>query len=414
MSEEREMILRMLKEGKVSVEEADALLQALEEEGTAAEAETVSPSGPPHETPNLHAELRGIFHELVESIPKDVMRELQRTKDALRPSFWGTLHALQGLHEGQAESTTEEPMTAGERLTVRNAWGDVRVVAASGGVLRVKATRRVWAADEDEAQRLAESLRVAPQRRGDEVVIDARSLEGRRARVDLELEVPSGVASTLRLAKGDVRVDGVSGPLHVDVIRGDVRVDDLRGAAEINVTSGDVHAESVDGDLSVDIRSGDVQLAHVAGVVGRVLSGDVEIERCGRLTLDVIHGDVSIDQATGDIAVEAKSGDLRFQRVQSQAVQCRTLSGDVTVALTALPSTASVSVETLSGDIRLQLPPDAHASIDAVVRSGEVDCALPLRAQTGDRRSVRGTLNGPGATVTLRATSGDIDIGAVL
>jgi DUF4097 and DUF4098 domain-containing protein YvlB len=388
------------------------LLQVLEEEGSAAEAHAASPPAPLRETPDLHAELRGIFHELVESIPKDVMRELKRTKDALRPSFWGTLHALQGLHGGQAESTAQEPMVGGERLTVHNAWGDVRVVAASGGVLRVKATRRVWAAGGDEAQRLAESLSVVPRRRGDEVVVDVRSLEGRRVRVDLELEVPPGVASTLRLAKGDVRVDSVSGPVRVDVIRGDVRVGDLRGAAEISVTSGDVHAESVDGDLSVDVRSGDVQLAGVAGVFGRVLSGDVEIDRCGRLTLDIIHGDVSIDQVTGDIAVDAKSGDLRVQRVQSQAVRCRTLSGDVTVAMTVLAVNASVSLETLSGDIRLQLPQDAHASIDAVVGSGEVDCALPLRSQTGDRRSVRGILNGPGATVTLRATSGDIDIGA--
>lgn len=411
MSEEREMILRMLKEGKVSVEEADALLQALEEAGGDTPGPFEPPAGPGAEMPDLRAELRGVFDDLVESIPKEVISELKRTKDILRPSLLSALRALRGLGEGHAESAAEEPMAAGERLLVRNAWGDVHLAGTSSGPLRVTAIRRVWAGTAEEAQRLAQSVPVAPRRSGSEVVIDIPPAEGRRVRVDLELEAPPGVAAVLQLAKGDVRVSRLSGTLAVTLARGDVHVTELRGPAEIEVTSGDVELRSVDGNASLEIRSGDVSAADVTGVItGRILSGDVDIERCGGAVLDVIHGDISIDHATGDVSVEGKSGDLTFRDLRSRAVRARTLSGDVTAGIAALPEDGTVSLETLSGDIDLSLPAESRGTIDAAVRSGEVECAIPLTNRTGDRRSLRGSLNGPGADITLRTTSGDIEI----
>jgi len=412
MSEEREMILRMLlKEGKISVEEADALLQALEESGGATPGPAAPAGGPGARMPDLRAELRGVFDELVRSMPQEVIGELKRTKDVLRPSLLGALQALRGLPEGQTASAAEEPMTAGEQLVLRNTWGDVQLAGRSSGSLRVTATRRAWAGTAGEAQRLAESVAVTPTRNGSDVVIDVAPVDGRRVRVDLEAEVPPGVGASLRLANGDVRVSRLSGPLAVTVTRGDVHVSDLKGSVESGVTSGDVALRSVDGDASLEIRSGDVNAADVAGVVtAHVPSGDIDIERCGGAVLDVIHGDASIDHATGDVAIDGKSGNLTLRDLRNRAVRVRTLSGDVTVGVAALPVDGTVSLETLSGDIGLDLPAESRGTIDAAVRSGEVDCALPLANRAGDRRSLRGTLNGPGARIILRTTSGDIEI----
>ncbi len=392
MDEEREMILRMLKEGKVSVEEADALLHALEEESDAERSPSPAPGDLP-ETPELRAELRGVFNELVESIPKEVMRELKRTKDILRPGFLGALQALWGLGEGQAETSAEEPMAAGERLTVRNVWGDVQIKGSPDGHLRLRALRRVWAATADDAQQLAQALMVAPRRSGADVLVDVPQVEQRRVRVDLELAVPAGVAVSLQLAKGDVQASGLSGPLDVDLMRGDMSL------------------QAVANSISLDVRSGDVDVRAVEGTVtGRVLSGDVRVERAGGVSLDVISGDVAIDEAGGDVSVEGKNGDLMFRGVRARTLRARTLSGDIEAGLAALAPDGAVSLETLSGDVGLILPEGTRGEIDAAVQSGEIDCALPLVNRTGDRRSLRGLVGGPGAAMTLRTTSGDISI----
>ena len=115
MDEEREMVLRTLKEGKISVEEADALLQELVDQ----------PAG------EGSASTGG---RVASEIGADLRRELHRTREAFTPSFVDVVRGLRGLAEGRAETTTEEPMRAGETLILRQTWGD----QATNGDVRVR------------------------------------------------------------------------------------------------------------------------------------------------------------------------------------------------------------------------------------------------------------------------------------
>ena len=402
MNEEREMVLRMLKEGKISVEEADALLQALAEE-----SETPAPAAEPGagaEGPgvDIRVELGDLVRELTESIPKEVIH-LERLKDLgeFRRHFkfgWrGIVSALQGLGEGQAEESSELPMVSGERLELRNAWGDIRLSRSQDDRLRVKARKRVWAATAADATREAEALSVQPRREGSTVYVGVRRVEG-RVRVDMDVLVPDGVAVVLDVAKGDVRVEG------------------LHGRVEVHVARGDVTLRDVDGDVHLDVKSGDIVAGVVRGKVsGRVLNGDVDATECGGVTLDIVNGDVSLRQVAGDVDIEAKNGDIEVESVQGRSIRARALSGDVQVTVPILPDGGAINGETMSGDVEIRLPSDARATIDAATMSGEINCMLPLQDRAADRgtlrrRTLRGVLNGPGAVITLRTASGDIEI----
>lgn len=402
MNEEREMVLRMLKEGKISVEEADALLQALAEE-----SETPAPAAEPGagaEGPgvDIRVELGDLVRELTESIPKEVIH-LERLKDLgeFRRHFkfgWrGIVSALQGLGEGQAEESSELPMVSGERLELRNAWGDIRLSRSQDDRLRVKARKRVWAATAADATREAEALSVQPRREGSTVYLGVRRVEG-RVRVDMDVLVPDGVAVVLDVAKGDVRVEG------------------LHGQVEVHVARGDVTLRDVDGDVHLDVKSGDIVAGVVRGKVsGRVLNGDVDATECGGVTLDIVNGDVSLRQVAGDVDIEAKNGDIEVESVQGRSIRARALSGDVQVTVPILPDGGAINGETMSGDVEIRLPSDARATIDAATMSGEINCMLPLQDRAADRgtlrrRTLRGVLNGPGAVITLRTASGDIEI----
>src|SRR3990172_6433835 len=402
MNEEREMVLRMLKEGKISVEEADALLQALAEE-----SETPAPAAEPGagaEGPgvDIRVELGDLVRELTESIPKEVIH-LERLKDLgeFRRHFkfgWrGIVSALQGLGEGQAEESSELPMVSGERLELRNAWGDIRLSRSEDDRLRVKARKRVWAATAADATREAEALSVQPRREGSTVYLGVRRVEG-RVRVDMDVLVSDGVAVVLDVAKGDVRVEG------------------LHGRVEVHVARGDVTLRDVDGDVHLDVKSGDIVAGVVRGKVsGSVLNGDVDATECGGVTLDIVNGDVSLRQVAGDVDIEAKNGDIEVESVQGGAIRARALSGDVQVTVPILPDGGAINGETMSGDVEIRLPSDARATIDAATMSGEINCMLPLQDRAADRgtlrrRTLRGVLNGPGAVITLRTASGDIEI----
>jgi hypothetical protein len=422
MNEEREMVLRMLKEGKISVEEADALLQALTEETAAqpAAAEQPQPGQAPTdfggpEIPDLGTELRKIFHELRQSIPGEVLRELQRAKP-WTSSFKYVIRGLSGLEEGHADVSGSERMEPGDVLEVRNAWGDVRLSGSAGPELRMRARIRVWAPTREEAQRLAETLRVGPHREGSRVVVGAPMVMEARRRIDLELDVPAGVDVALDVAKGDIRAEGLRGGASIQVARGDVQVAGQHGRLDLSVASGDIAFRDVEGDVQLDVKSGDVSGTNARGKVnGRILNGDVSVKAAGALSLDILNGDVSLTDIDGDIDVEAKNGDLGISGAQGRTIRARTLSGDIQVLVRRIPEDGAVTAETMSGDIEATLPPDARATIDAATVSGAIACTLPLQGPAAGQapargRTLRGILNAPGATVTLRTTRGDIGI----
>ena len=413
MDEEREMVLRMLKEGKITVEEADALLQELVEPRPEDGGGTSAP--PPSSStgiPDVREELRSVFQDLMESIPNDVAREITHAREAFRPGFFQVMRGLRGLAEGRAETTAEEAMSAGEQVVVSNAWGDVVLAPAAGEHLRLRAVKRVWAGTVEEAQREAEALPVEVRRQAAPVEIDVmRPLRPhQRSRVDMHLAVPAGVHVRLDGAKGDVEADGLRGKLEMRIARGDVRIRSHEGAVALDVVSGDIQLGVIQGDVRLDVRSGDIVAREVRGAVrGRIIHGDISIQEAGDLSLDVVHGDVSASRLTGSVDVEAKSGDIAVAKAQAREVRVRTLSGDVEISLDELGE-GPLTVETISGDIEVGLPASARATFEASTRSGSVHSALTLQQTTGARRSLRGVLIAPDAAIRLSATSGDIEI----
>ncbi|HXF81307.1 MAG TPA: DUF4097 family beta strand repeat-containing protein [bacterium] len=389
MDEERAMVLRMLKEGKISVQEADALLQALAEQPTREETvpadglsdEASTKAGAKEEDARpgagmgavLRDELREVFRELMETIP-DVRREIDRARETFRPPFAEILRGLRGLSEGQAETRAEVPMRAGETLDLAQAWGDVRLRAEGEGPMRLRAVRRVWSSSAEEARREAQHLPVEIRRDGGTVHVHVPRLEGRRTRVDFEITVPRGVMARVDVAKGDVRVEGLA-------------------AADLRIARGEAHAAGIAGDVRLEMRSGDVEAREIRG----------------RLEGRIVSGDVAVSDVSGPVAVTTTSGDVTLTGVRATEVSVRTLSGDAALDLAELRAGA-VIVETVSGDIRLAVPDDARATVEAATRAGDITTAVPLAEQTAGVGSLRGILNAPGARVRLQATRGDIRI----
>jgi DUF4097 and DUF4098 domain-containing protein YvlB len=415
MDEEREMVLRMLKEGKITVEEADALLQELTEQRSEGESSSAPPPPPQPgqvEVPEVREELRTVFKDLVDSIPRDVIRELRQAGEALRPGFLQAVRGLRGLAGGRAETTAEEAMNAGDQVVVSNAWGDIVLASSPDDRLRMRAMKRVWAPSVEEAQRGAEELAVEVRRRDTsvEITVQRPILPHRRSRVDFHLAVPAGVNVRLDVAKGDVDAEHLRGKMDLRIARGDVKIRDQDGPVALDVVSGDVQLAAVNGDVRLDVRSGDIAGRDLRGALhGRIIHGDVAISEVGEISLDIVHGDVALNGVRGDVDVETKSGDVALSRSHARQVRIRTLSGDVNTSVEELVE-GSLSVETMSGDIKVGLPAGSRATIEASTRTGSVQTRLTLQETVSDRRSLRGVLNGPGATVRLSAVNGDIEV----
>jgi hypothetical protein len=180
--------------------------------------------------------------------------------------------------------------------------------------------------------------------------------------------------------------------------------------ADIRVTtaSGDVQIEAIDGDVTIETTSGDVRLDAIGGALAvKTVSGDVTLRngRVPRARVATTSGDVNLSGVRGPLEATSISGDISIRDVVEGPVNVNTTSGRISGA-GAL--SVDLSLSSVSGDVRLDLPVDTGFRVSIQTISGDID-APGLRG--GGRRSEWSATLGDGAhTVNITTTSGDVRI----
>jgi len=393
VDEERQRVLRMLKAGRVTVEEAEALLEALGEEqvGPTASAGTPDARTPPaRPAGERRDDLQGLIDEImasidVEGIVSTVRASVDTVRESLRRSK-GDVHrirgdvrraarearrhgiklritdAIEGLWGmvGAAGAWSHDAvLEAGQRVTVHNLWGDTRLSASTDGQMRVRASIRAWARDEADAAAARDRVRITATSEGQVFAIRAEHSIGvqRRVRVDFDLAVPPGIPVVVTQTKGDLQASGTEGHLTAHLTSGDITVTDARGILELRT----------------------------------------------------LRGDIAIEAADGQITAHSKSGDLVLRRPTAAVVlDLSTVSGDVEAEVDQFVAGSASRLATVSGDITTRLGPRAACRIGARVASGEIRTGEGLGEVQRGSRSLQGTRGSGDATLDLSTMSGDI------
>lgn len=466
MNEERQRVLRMLKEGKVSVEEAEALLEALEE----AAPEPGAGQQPPRDAPpepageacpraadaeEARAEARGEFQRLLDDIiravdvdsirdtvreslrrskvdvgrvKEEVRRATERVREETRRAAreyrhggWGyrisrTIEGLWGLTPAVGSWAHEADLEPGRTLSMYNIWGDVRLRASPDGRLRVAAVRRAWGRDDEEARYVLEAVTVTATDQGDRISVRVHPPAGefyRRFRADFDVQVPNGVAVEVEQARGDVAAAGLGAALVVRAASGDVAVREHGGAAQIELTKGDVSVHHAAGDVRVTSKHGDVALAGIGGgATVHLMHGDIKVSGVGgAVDLQTMHGDVEVEAVAGRVAASSKHGDLRLRRPAGPvSFDLETARGDIHVEVGQFQPGSASRMRTMIGDLAARLGEEARCRISARVTSGEIRTGVALTDQRADRRSLDGVFGAADASLDLTTISGDIAI----
>lgn len=152
---------------------------------------------------------------------------------------------------------------------------------------------------------------------------------------------------------------------------------------QIDTTSGDVKLDLFTGDIQVNTSSGDVDLNNISGSA----------------SVQTLSGDIDIDNVDGSLNIQAQSGDVKIKDASLHADSIwKTVSGKVQFDGSLLTG-GSYRVETLSGDISLQLTDQSVVQIQTLTTSGSME--NELGSSFG---------NGPLAPVDIHSASGNIKI----
>lgn len=213
----------------------------------------------------------------------------------------------------------------------------------------------------------ASGVRIIESQSGDRVSIQVRipryewHFGSSNRAVTITVMTPRETDLTAETGDGHVSVKSLSGKIDVHTGDGHITVSSLRGAMRLRTGDGHVDGDNLDGKL--DVQSGD-----------------------GRVHVSGRFDELQLRTQDGSIDAEARPGSK---------------------------ITTEWYVTTGDGSVRLRIPADLNAELDAHTGDGRitVDFPVTMGAGTMSRSSVRGKLNGGGQPLRVRTGDGSINIG---
>lgn len=156
---------------------------------------------------------------------------------------------------------------------------------------------------------------------------------------------------------------------------------------------------------------------------------ELRVPRESNLNLHSGDGNIRVEGVRGDHHVESNDGDLHLQEIEGtlrasthdgtvkvsgrfDLLELRTGDGDIDADVSESSSPKpNWSLRSGDGAVRLRLPEDFRADLDAKTGDGEIRVAVPMNgSEQKSEHAVRGKINGGGIPLELETGDGDIRI----
>lgn len=295
--------------------------------------------------------------------------------------------AAPALAEQKFEERFEktEALAMNGKLYLSNVSGQIEVATWKNAQVKIEALKTSKAGSLAKAKENAAEVTIEVTKEGDLVRVETKYPKRRggfwggdsiNVSVDYKIWVPEMAAVELKSVSGDVRIAPIGGKAKVNCVSGNV---DLLGAAgaEIDLVSGELTLENIAGDAYVKAVSGNITAIKVMG----------------------------------SIEVEAVSGEIDLRDVsEAQTVNAKSVSGNITY-IGKIKMGGRYELKAHSGDVRMTLPADSAFDLDANTFSGDIDIDFEIQVVGKiSPREVHGTVGKGGATVVLKCFSGNVDL----
>lgn len=434
MSDERKLILKMLQENRISIEEADQLIEAL---GKKSEPQAEPQAGPKssdapgmsdflNKTGPKMDQFMGSISSMIDSISQQVGPGMEKRFEKWFQQRGQGAPGSGGSSGGVETSDFNDKLTREDAVNVdaevsslrcHHSLGDVYVEGYDGESVQSRLEMFIQSSD-DRARYEALSLRT--HREGDLLTLELKGADAldskSAARVDLYLKIPKRLDLDMHSDKYDIAVSQITrsnGKVKLHSQSGDLSVRNLAlKEIELKSGSGNIHADQASELLKAHSQSGDVQIK------GSVYEGDLR-SQSGHIALeasvqhhckaDARSADITVQlmQGKGGLDLSSQSGDIELNGTLHSTCTLNSGSGDLQCDLTVTPS-AAVSLSTHSGDVDLILRPDSQVKLDIEAQTGDIECRLDLEQKESDEHHLRGVLGNGEGSLKAKTKSGDV------
>jgi DUF4097 and DUF4098 domain-containing protein YvlB len=135
----------------------------------------------------------------------------------------------------------------------------------------------------------------------------------------------------------------------------------------------------------------------------------VSVPRGARVRVATVNGRVEIDGVTGSVRASTVNGSLELSEVGGE-IEASAVNGGVQVDVARVDPSARSEISTTNGSVRLTLPRDASADVEAHTVNGSISCDFDLADARKSRRKIEGRIGSGGARFEIGTVNGSAHI----
>jgi DUF4097 and DUF4098 domain-containing protein YvlB len=330
------------------------------------------------------------------------------------------------------DDTLQQAFPAHGNLRVVCDRGSLNIAPADDNTLRVVVHKKVYADNQNNANKYNDGTKPQITVTGNSVVLNANTNGAGEHGVEADMDIFVPRDATLDVAgkRGDVTVNDRKADVKIALQHGDVAVNDVSGAVSISLQNGSVRTSKIAGDLDVDGRIDNATVDEVAGAVH--LNGDffddIRLTKIAKtVTFKSSRSDMQIASVPGDLEIAGdevrgsdlsgpsrlitRSKDIHIENVSGD-LQLETTNGDIEVRAADKLPLGRISISSKRGDISLVLPPKAGFQVQAATSKGDITSefeAVKVDESHGSARA-SGAVGDGVSKLQINTDTGDIRI----
>ncbi len=330
------------------------------------------------------------------------------------------------------DETLQQAFPAHGNLRVVCDHGSLNIAPADDNTLRVVVHKKVYAQNQNDANKYNDGTKPQITVTGNSVVLNANTNGAGEhgVQADMDIFVPRDATLDIAGKRGDVTVNDHTADVKVELQHGDVTANDLGGAVNISLQNGSVRASKIAGDLNVEGHIDNVTIDEVAGAVH--LNGDffddIRLSKIAKtVTFKSSRSDMQIASVPGDLEIAGdevrgsdlsgpsrvitRSKDIHIENVSGD-LQLETTNGDIEVHAADKLPLGRISISSKRGDISLVLPPKAGFQVFATTSKGDITSdfdAVKVDESNGSARA-SGAVGSGVSKLQINTDTGDIRI----
>ena len=330
------------------------------------------------------------------------------------------------------EDTLEQEFPAKGNLRIVSDRGAINVTPSDGNTIRVVVHKKLYANNQDDANKFNAGSKPQITVSGTSVVLSANTngAGDHGVQTDMDIFVPRDAALDVAGKRGDVSISNRKADVKLTLQKGDITLNEITGNAKMNMDKGSIRASNVTGDVEIEGRVDDVTLDEINGAVR--LNGDffndIRLSKISKtvafksarsdITLASVPGDLEIsddalraNDVSGPMRFVTRSKDIHLEGVTGE-LEVENANGDIEIHPSNKLPIGRMVLTGKHGDITVVLPANAGFQIDATTRKGDISTDFsPLRTEENNGSShITGTVGNGATKLQINADTGDIRI----